>query len=336
MKRLFVWLVLLLAALGPGGAVIAHEIRPAYLEITEHSNGRADVLWKQPAQGEVAVALQPHIGALIDRRPQRVEVTNSFGIAHWHNIDLGGRGLDGREIRIEGLERTITDVLVVVKFADGDSQQAVLTPTAPTMAIDAHAGAAVGAYLMLGIEHILTGADHLLFVFGLILLSDSLGSLIRTITAFTIAHSITLALTALHLLQVDPALVEAMVAFSIVFLAVELMRKLRGADGIAIRYPWLIAFGFGLLHGAAFAGALKEIGLPQNNIPMALFLFNLGVEIGQLLFVAAVAAIFLALRRMRIPDRARQLARPVAAYAIGAFSMYWFLDRLYAALNPVA
>lgn len=315
----------------------AHEVRPAYLEITERDDGRADVLWKQPSQGQLALHLDPRLSpGLLDRRPDTVQAAPNSEIRQWRALDLQGHGLDRREVRVDGLDRTITDVLVLVHLRDGDTVQHILTPAAPSFAIDAHAGAAVPAYLRLGIEHILTGIDHLLFVFGLMLLSRNLTALLKTITAFTVAHSITLALTALKLVRVNPQLIEAMVAFSILFLAVELVRRHRDENGLTQRYPWVIAFGFGLLHGAAFAGALKEIGLPQQNIPLSLFLFNVGVEIGQLIFVAAVSSAFLLLGRVRWRWPSVAQARLAATYAIGSFSMFWFLERLHTALANTA
>lgn len=334
---LLLWLVLvLLAVFTMVTRVQAHEVRPAYLEITERQDGRVDVLWKQPSMGLLAVAIRPHIsGGLIERAPDRVENAENFEIRRWRAIDLKGGSLDGREVRIAGLERTITDTLVLVHLKNGDEEQRVLTPAQPAFAINAHAGAAVPAYLTLGIEHILTGIDHLLFVFGLLLLSTGWKQLLRTITAFTVAHSITLALTALKLMSVNPQLIEAMVAYSILFLAVELVRKQRGVEGLTQRQPWIVAFGFGLLHGAAFAGALKEIGLPQHNIPASLFLFNVGVEIGQLLFVVAAGALLWLAARLRWPAATPRLAWTTASYAIGSFAMFWFLERLHAALDPV-
>lgn len=327
---------MLAASLGLAARVSAHEVRPAYLEITERGDGKADVLWKQPSVGLMAVAIRPHIaGGLIDRAPDRVENAENFEIRRWRGVDLRGQGVDGREVRIEGLERTITDVLAQVHLKNGDDEQQVLTPARPAFAISAHAGAAVPAYLVLGIGHILTGIDHLLFVFGLLLLSSGWRQLLRTITAFTLAHSITLALTALKLISVNPALIEAMVAYSILFLAVELVRKQRGQDGITQRRPWIVAFGFGLLHGAAFAGALKEIGLPEHAIPLSLFLFNLGVEIGQLVFVALVSVLLWTLKRVAWPEATPRLAWTTASYAIGSFAMFWFLERLHAALDII-
>ena len=314
----------------------AHEVRPAYLEITERGDGKADVLWKQPSIGLMAVAIRPHLaGGLIERAPDSVASAENFEIHRWHGLDLHGQGLDGREVRIEGLDRTITDALVLVHLKSGEDEQQVLTPAQPSFPINAHAGAAVPAYLFLGIKHILTGIDHLLFVFGLLLLSSGWRQLLRTVTAFTVAHSITLALTALKVVSVNPALIEAMVAYSILFLAVELVRKQRGQDGITQRQPWIVAFGFGLLHGAAFAGALKEIGLPEHNIPLSLFLFNVGVEIGQLVFVALVTALLWGLGRFRWPSAAPRRAWTAASYAIGSFAMFWFLERLHTALDIV-
>ncbi|WP_218036657.1 HupE/UreJ family protein [Sphingobium sp. EM0848] len=316
--------------------VDAHEVRPAYLEVTERADGKLDVLWKQPSIGLLAVAIHPRIeGGLIERAPDRVENAENFELRRWNAVDLKGGSLDGREVRIDGLERTITDTLVLVHLKNGEEEQRVLTPAYPAFAINAHAGAAVPAYLKLGIEHILTGIDHLLFVFGLLLLSSGWKQLLRTITAFTIAHSITLALTALKLVSVNPQLIEAMVAYSILFLAVELVRKQRGKDGITQRSPWIVAFGFGLLHGAAFAGALKEIGLPEHNIPASLFLFNVGVEIGQLIFVAVVSALLWALSRLRWPVATSRLAWTAASYAIGSFATFWFLERLHTALDAI-
>lgn len=193
----------LLLTLGCATGAAAHEVRPAYLQITERADGKADVLWKQPSMGLIAVALRPEIaGGLISRRPDSIADAENFEIRRWHALDLKGRGLDGREVRIAGLDRTITDTLVLVHLKNGDEDQQVLTPARPAFTINAHSGAAVSAYLWLGVNHILTGIDHLLFVFGLLLLSSGWKQLLRTITAFTLAHSLTLALTALKLISV--------------------------------------------------------------------------------------------------------------------------------------
>ena len=310
----------------------AHEVRPAYLEVTEHADGRADVLWKQPSAGALAVRLIPHIsGGLLEGAPSSLSTAPNFEIRSWRGIKSGPQGIDGRTITIEGLDRTITDVLVIVTLKNGDSIQEVLRPQNPSLALHiAKNGLAVPAYLTLGIEHILTGVDHLSFVLGLLLLVRGRVMLFKTITAFTIAHSITLAATTLHLITVRPALIESLVAFSILFVAVELVHSYRGRDGLTVRYPWLIAFTFGLLHGSAFAGALKEIGLPPNDIPLSLLLFNVGVEFGQLLFVLAVMGVIWCLARL--PRQLPGWSRWVPPYAIGSFASFWFLERLTTAL----
>lgn len=323
--------LLVLAALFTGQA-FAHEVRPAYLEVTEHADGLADVLWKQPSAGSLAVRLIPHIsGGLLERAPTSVSTAPNFEIRAWRGLKPGPQGIDGRTITIEGLDRTITDVLVIVTLKNGDSVQEVLRPQNPSLALHiAKNGLAVPAYLTLGIEHILTGIDHLSFVLGLLLLVRGRVMLFKTITAFTIAHSITLAATTLHLITVRPALIESLVAFSILFVAVELVHLYRGREGLTVRYPWLIAFTFGLLHGSAFAGALKEIGLPPNDIPLSLLLFNVGVEFGQLLFVLAVMAIIWGLARL--PKQLPSWTRWAPPYAIGSFAAFWFLERLTTAL----
>lgn len=326
----FVFAVLI-AALGAGQAC-AHEVRPAYLEVTERPDGLADVLWKQPSAGSLAVRLIPHIsGGLLERAATSVSTAPNFEIRAWRGLKPGPQGIDGRIVTIEGLDRTITDVLVVVTLKNGDSVQEVLRPQNPSLALHiTKSGLAVPAYLTLGIEHILTGVDHLSFVLGLLLLVRGRVMLFKTITAFTIAHSITLAATTLHLITVRPALIESLVAFSILFVAVELVHLYRGREGLTVRYPWLIAFTFGLLHGSAFAGALKEIGLPPNDIPLSLLLFNVGVELGQLLFVLVVMGIIWVLARL--PRQLPGWTRWAPPYAIGSFAAFWFLERLTTAL----
>jgi len=319
-------------ALLTGHLAVAHEVRPAFLEVNERADGLVDVLWKQPAAGSLAIRLVPHIsGGLLERAPTSVSTAPNFEIRAWHGLKPGSQGVDGRTITIEGLDRTITDVLVAVTLKNGDAVQEVLRPQNPSLTLHiAKTGLAVPAYLTLGIEHILTGIDHLSFVLGLLLLVRGRLALLKTITAFTIAHSITLAATTLHVITVQPSLIEALVAFSILFVAVELVHLYQGREGLTVRYPWLIAFTFGLLHGSAFAGALKEIGLPPNDIPLSLLLFNVGVELGQLLFVAAAMGVIWLISKL--PRALPAWTRWVPPYAIGSFSGFWFLERLTVAL----
>ncbi len=311
----------------------SHEVRPGLLQITEQPDNRFDILWKQPSQGMMAVRLVPHISrGLLERAPSAIETASNFQIHVWLNLPGGSHGLDGRTLQIEGLERTITNVLVSITLANGDSVQHILHPHDPSLTFHLHkTGVAVPAYMMLGVEHILGGFDHLAFVLSLLLLVRQRKMLIKTVTAFTVAHSITLAATTFHLIAVHPSVIEALVALSILFVAVELVHSHRGKSGLTVRYPWLIAFAFGLLHGSAFAGALAEIGLPPNSIPLSLFLFNVGVELGQLVFIAVALSIGWALARM--PKELPAWTRWVPPYAIGCFSAFCFLDRLHTALR---
>jgi hydrogenase/urease accessory protein HupE len=186
----------------------------------------------------------------------------------------------------------------------------------------------VQTYTLLGIEHILTGIDHLLFVLALVILVKGTRRLLWTVTAFTIAHSITLALATLGVINVPGPPVEATIALSIVFVASEIIAQARGREGLAARKPWLVAFSFGLLHGLGFAGALAEVGLPQNAIPLALLFFNVGVEIGQLLFIAGVLAFAHLAKRVAGGWVQPAAVSVAAAYAIGGIASYWTIERI--------
>jgi hydrogenase/urease accessory protein HupE len=323
-------LFLLLVALGSAHVAESHEIRPAYLEITENAQQRFDVLWKQPALGNVAVRLLPHISnGLLEAEPSEESATNSFLVRRWKDLPQTRDSFDGATLRVEGLERTITDVLVTISFANGQTIQRILKPDDPALTVQLQGAGKVPvpAYLTLGIEHILTGFDHLSFVLGLLLLVHGRWRLLQTITAFTVAHSITLAAASLGYVNVSAPVIESLVALSIVFIAVELVGAYRGQKGLTSRQPWLIALTFGLLHGFAFAGSLAEIGLPPDNIPGALLLFNIGVELGQLLFVVSVLAIIQVSHAL--PWRFERHARWAAAYGIGALAAYWMIERVH-------
>jgi hydrogenase/urease accessory protein HupE len=317
------------------GAVEAHEVRPAYLQIDETAPDRFDVLWKQPANGTLAVHLEPTLSnhLLENRKPSAEFTSTSFVIRQWEKLPATRDSFDGATVRIDGLENTITDALVNISFLNGQQVQTVLKPSAPELLVHLKGAGKmpVPAYLGLGVEHILTGFDHLSFVLGLVLLIHGRWKLLKTITAFTVAHSITLAAAALGHVHVSPPVIESLVALSIVFVAVELGRAYRGHDGLTVHYPWLIAFTFGLLHGFAFAGSLADIGLPRHNIPGALLLFNCGVEIGQLLFVGAVLIIIYALHRTPMP-RLRYV-RWAAPYAIGTLASYWMFERMHVLIS---
>ena len=318
----------LLVTLAPG--VFAHEVRPAYLELRQTGPETYDALWKVPGLREnlrLGLYVELPAGSTNLTEPRGSMVNNAF-TERWTVKRAGG--LTGGTIHIAGLSATMTDVLVRLERLDGTTQVTRLTPSAPSFVVEATPGALAVArtYLVLGVEHILGGIDHLLFVLALLILVKGTRRLIATVTAFTIAHSITLAAATLGLVHVPSPPVEAAIALSIVFVAAEIVHGVQGRPGLTARWPWVVAFTFGLLHGFGFAGALSEIGLPQNAIPLALFFFNVGVELGQLLFVGAfaIAAMLVARARIRWP-RWTELA---PAYAIGGIAIFWVIQRVAA------
>ena len=262
--------ILLLAGFAP--AAFAHEVRPAYLELRETGPETFDVLWKVPGGGE-NLRLGLHVELPADctnpSEPRASMLDNAF-TERWSARCAGG--LTGGAIHVAGLSATLTDVLVRLERHDGTTQVTRLTPSEPSFVVEAAPRALEVArtYFTLGVEHILLGVDHLLFVLALLLVTRGTARLIETITAFTVAHSITLALATLGQVRVPQTPVEAVIALSIVFVAAEIVRARRGAAGLTARAPWVVAFTFGLLHGFGFAGALSEVGLPQGQIPLAL------------------------------------------------------------------
>jgi hydrogenase/urease accessory protein HupE len=310
-------------------AGLAHEVRPAYLELREGAPGSFDVLFKTPMLGDLRLALGVAFSGRVEPvTPVLSRVTDDAMVQTWRVRATDA--LPGQQVRIVGLENTVTDALLRVESVDGRSWVQRLTPESPRATIPApRSGSGVAAtYLRLGVEHILLGYDHLLLVLGLILIAASTRQLVMAITAFTAAHSITLAAAVLGVVHVPPKPVEAVIALSIAFVAVEIVRAREGKAGAAARAPWLVAFAFGLLHGFGFAGALSEIGMPEGHIPAALLFFNLGVEAGQLLFVAAVMVSTALVRLIRLPlPRWAALAPP---YVIGSVAMFWVLQRIAA------
>lgn len=331
--RTLALLALLIGVLGPGGGAHGHALDPGYLELRLVDRELYAVLWKVPAAGERPMNIAARLPARCEpRTPGQPAWQGGAYFARWTARCPGG--LQGGVIRIDGLEQTSTDVLVRFDFADGASEARRLTPgnTAFTVPTQPSQVEVVRTYLLLGVEHIGFGVDHLLFVLALMLLVQGTRQLVMTVTAFTFAHSLTLAAATLGLVRVPGPPVEAAIALSIVFVAVEIVRSHRGRPGLAARRPWLVAFVFGLLHGFGFAGALADIGLPRNSIPAALLFFNIGVEIGQLLFIALV----LGLRRvMRRGALRANLSWPawgwaVPPYFIGSLAVFWLAQRLSA------
>ena len=326
MKRLaalhVLWLVCLAMQAG------AHEFRPAYLELTQTAADRFDVLWKVPARGEsLRLGLYVNLpeGTETLTEPLGVFVGGAY-LERW-SVRHPAAMVDGT-IRVDGLRSTLTDVLVRIEWLDGSTQVTQLLPESPVMVVEARPGAwhVARTYFALGVEHILLGFDHLLFVLGLLLLVQGWRNLCATITAFTVAHSITLAAATLSVLHVPGPPVEAVIALSIAFVAAEVLHANRGQTGITQRWPWLVALTFGLLHGLGFAGALSEIGLPSQEVPLALLFFNVGVEAGQLLFIVAVLAAAMMLTGVW---RQRPAWTPlILPYVIGTLSIFWVFERV--------
>jgi hydrogenase/urease accessory protein HupE len=305
----------------------AHQYWPGYLQLKETGSESYDVMFKVPATGQFRLPIYAQLPASCDRTvPLR---TSSDGAAHVERWSVRCEGgLVGQTLLIEGLAAVPTDALVRIERLDGTAQMARLTPDDPSVVVEAaaDAGQVAGTYFVIGVDHILLGIDHLLFVLALLIITRGAWRLVKTVTAFTVAHSITLALATLGFVHVPSAPVEAVIALSIVFVAAEIVRTHRGRIGITERAPWVVAFVFGLLHGFGFAGALSEVGLPENHIPLALLFFNVGVEAGQLAFIAGVlAAMSLAIR---LPLQWPRWAELVPAYAIGGTAMVWVIERV--------
>lgn len=322
-------LIGLLTALLLPLAALAHEVRPAYLELRELAPGQFSVLWKTPMRGDMRLALTPVFPAGVSEiAPVTRRESGGAAIESWRIATE--TSLRGQELAIRGLQATMTDALVRIEFADGTHWLRRLKPQQPAAIVPPRQTAweVAWEYLALGVEHILLGIDHLLFVLALLLLVVGWRRLLGTVTAFTLAHSCTLVAAALGLVQVPGPPVEAAIALSIVFVAGEIVRARHGRAGLSARAPWLVAFAFGLLHGFGFAGALSEIGLPQGHIPTALLFFNVGVEIGQLMFVAVVLE---AIRRLRhLSFRFPGWSALLPPYAIGSLAMFWAFQRVAA------
>jgi len=310
------------------GTAFADEIRPAYLEIKENTSNLYSVLWKVPAKADKKLAIKPLFDNDCIAKTQAItQRVNASYVQRW--MLACNNGLQNKTISITGLEMTNTDVLVHLEFINGVSHTAQLTPSNRFYVIPQEAStlAVIKTYTWLGIEHILLGFDHLLFVFALLLIVNNNRRLLITITAFTVAHSITLAGATLGFIHVPQQPVEAVIALSILFLAVEIVHGRQGRPGYAARWPWLVAFIFGLLHGFGFAGALAETGLPQHAIPTALIFFNVGVELGQLIFVLVVVLFTWLLHQLQ-QQKLLKRAETVVIYSIGGLSTFWLFERV--------
>jgi len=317
---LFGWLLLPMS-------LFADEIRPALLELSERDGGWIEMTWKVPMRGDQVEDLTPilpdfleAVGAGSERRVP--------GAWLQYRTFRAARPLTGATVRIDGLHALPTDVLVRVSLRDGTEHSAILRTGNESFTIPEQATRSELAisYWQMGTIHILEGTDHLLFLLTLLLIVSGLWPLLKTVTAFTLAHSLTLALATLGAVNIPAAPTEAVISLSIMLLAVEVVRKLAGEFTLSERYPWLVAFTFGLVHGLGFAGALSEIGVPQNDVPLALLMFNVGVETGQVMFVVVVSLLLAGLHKVHSHSGAL-LAR-ATPYAIGGVAAFWTIDRV--------
>jgi len=325
--RRFVCFCVSSAALAHG--VSAHELRPAYLELRQTGPETYDVFFKVPGGGE-----SMRLGLYAELPPDCVTVTaprSSFvndAFTERFSVKRAG-GMGGGTINIAGLAATTTDVLVRLQGLDGRSQVTRLTPDRPSFVVEdvASRWRVAATYLRLGWDHILLGADHLLFVLGLLLIVPNRWMLLKTITSFTLAHSLTLAVATLGYASAPVPPLNAAIALSILFLGPEIIRCQRGETSLTIRHPWVVAFAFGLLHGFGFASGLNTIGLPRGEIPVALLCFNVGVEAGQLGFVALV--LLLARSFLTLEIRWTRVALLVPGYVVGSLGAFWTIQRTW-------
>jgi len=298
----------------------AHELDPGFLELRETAPGDYSVLWKVPLKGGRRMPLDPVFPAECTVTSPVSSRPSGRGLVERWSIQCPS-GLAGATITIGGLERTYTDVMIRVELTEAEPLTYLVGSTNPTVVVGAEGQASQGAlgYLWLGFEHILLGIDHLLFVLGLLLIVQNRWMLLKTVTSFTVAHSITLAIATLGWASAPSAPLNAAIALSILFLGPEIVRVWRGETSFTIQHPWVVAFAFGLLHGFGFASGLSTIGLPQAEIPLALLLFNVGVELGQLVFVV----------EMQWP----RWAEMFPGYAVGSLGAFWFIQRTWMLLG---
>jgi hydrogenase/urease accessory protein HupE len=304
----------------------AHPLAPALLELKESDSGTVEVLWKRSSKSVPGSDIQPVLPANCPTLSEPGFEEQGVAVFVRWTIDCGEKGLVGRSIRIDGLGPARIDTLVRIELSDGRKIQRVLRRGESAMAIPARPSKwnVFQDYMTLGFDHILSGADHLLFVFGLFLLCMNTHALIKTITSFTVGHSITLSAAALGYSNLPSGPIEVLIAASVLALAVELARQEPEPTWMR-RYPWPMAMLFGLLHGLGFAGVLREVGLPSGEIPMALFSFNVGIELGQLVFVLGLVASASLVRRLPFPIPARP-----AIYVMGSLSALWMIERGWA------
>jgi len=318
---------LLLAISQVASTACAHETRPAFLEIKETAPHQFSLLWRTPVTERIRlpVALQLPADAKDLKEPSIAQLSDSRIERRW--IDTAPSGLANKQISFAGLESTFTDVLVRVQMLDGRSWTTIVRPSQPWVTISAAPSwpELAGTYIVEGIRHILFGIDHLLFVLGLLLIVKDWWTLLKTVTAFTVAHSITLAIATLGYASAPAVPLNAAIALSILFLGPEIVRVWRGQTSFTIRHPWVIAFAFGLIHGFGFASALTSEGLPHSDLPLALLSFNIGVELGQVAFIVLIMLLERSFRQLEI--RWPRWAELLPGYTVGTLGAFWTIQR---------
>jgi hydrogenase/urease accessory protein HupE len=328
MKAFVQLLIIALVLIFGGNLAFAHEVRPGFLELRETGPNTYSFLWKKPSGGEVEIYIAPIIPDECRlATPGRQQLTPGALIVR--GTMQCKDGIEGKTLAVDGLEATITDVIVRVHHDDGRLESHLLKPVNPSVTLGAKTTGWQRSrmYLRIGIEHILFGIDHLLFVLGLLLIVADWRMLLKTITSFTLAHSITLAIATLGYASAPVKPLSAAIALSILFLGPEIVRRWRGQTSFTIRHPWIVAFAFGLLHGFGFASGLTSMGLPTAEIPLALLLFNLGVEIGQVGFVVLILLLLRSLTMLQI--RWPRWVEFAPGYAVGIAGAYWTIQRTF-------
>ena len=328
MRRLLpALLVLFLSVGGFVPPASSHESQPGTLELRQVAKDRYEVTWRAPIYfgrpHPARLELPDHWKTVVGPTERPLADSQVFRSV----VTVGDKGVDGSVIRFPGLERTVTDVFVRMNRLDGTTLTAVVRPTKPHAQIRGERTwhTTAGEYVGLGFHHILQGVDHLLFVLGLLLIVKGRMMLLKTVTAFTVSHSITLAIATLGYARAPLPPLNAAIALSILFLGPEVVRSWRGETSLTIRYPWVVAFLFGLLHGFGFASGLSTTGMPKAELPLALLFFNVGVELGQLLFVAMALALERSFRILEI--RWPRVVEALPGYAVGSLGAYWTIQR---------
>ncbi|ATU91218.1 HupE/UreJ family protein [Phyllobacterium zundukense] len=313
-------------------AAAAHEVRPAYLQIDQTGPNRYSVIWRTPLLSGMRLPVALRFSDEVKNVTQPAERELPDSIVERRVVETTKGNLAGERVEFVGLQATITDVLVRAHLLGQPVSTTLVRPSRPWVDVATQPGRldVAKTFVVHGIEHILLGYDHLLFVLALILIARNWRALLLTVTAFTLAHTITLTLATLGFVHIPGPPVEAAIAFSILLLACEIIRIHNGQTSLTQQRPWLVAFAFGLLHGLGFAGALADLALPVGDIPLALLFFNVGVELGQLIFIAAVIAAVGFARLLKYPPLVGRTAFLTTTYGIGTMASFWFVERLAA------